>query len=65
MIFLDNYTFGFSGYLFWLCVLSGLFLLLIDAKQKGTDKTTRKIAKVFGWVHLGLGMVVLTITLLQ
>lgn len=53
-------SFGLSGYLFIICILCGLFLLFIDAKESHVSKKEYRLSKTFGWIHLTLGAAILT-----
>ncbi|RJE83563.1 hypothetical protein D3P07_24735 [Paenibacillus sp. 1011MAR3C5] len=52
-------TIGLSGYLFFICVLCGLFLLFIDARETHVTKKEYRLSNIFGWLHLSLGVFIL------
>ncbi|MFF2890611.1 CLC_0170 family protein [Paenibacillus sp. NPDC057967] len=54
-------TIGLSGYLFFICVLCGFFLLFIDAKETHVTKREYRLSNIFGWIHLILGVSILLI----
>jgi len=56
---LNAVTIGLTGYLFLICVLCGLFLLFIDARESHVSNRELRLSKVFGWIHLTLGLGIL------
>lgn len=59
MLEIELVSAGVSGYLLLLCVLSGLYLLIIDARPTPVKGKEQSVSKVFGWIHLVLSFVIL------
>ncbi|MCM3729411.1 hypothetical protein M3226_27865 [Neobacillus cucumis] len=49
---------GFLPYVIVIFIVTGLFILLVDAKmyKKAKQKKERKASLIFGWMNIALGL---------
>lgn len=57
----EGYTLNSFGYIVFLCFVSGLVSLLIDARGYKTQAAGKpyKVSRALGWAHLVLGTLLL------
>ncbi|MCA0753965.1 hypothetical protein KP806_02840 [Paenibacillus sp. N4] len=57
----EGYTLHSFGYIIFLCLVSGLVMLLVDARVYKAEAAGKpyKVSRALGWVNLALGLLLL------